>query len=85
MTKKPKKKPFRITGPGLYRTRDGRRAFVSHIEEGMAYPALGVIEGCKGMTEWTLSGAWASGTSEYDLISRWPGKKAKKGKRNARK
>lgn len=74
---KPKKKPFRITGPGLYRTRDGRVAAVGWDE---SHRWFGFLFCEEGLMTWPQSGSFweAGGPSKYDLISRWPGKKARR-------
>lgn len=77
---KPKKKPFRITKPGLYRTRDGRKAFVSSVNhEGFSYPVTALIQGEVYIRTYKELGHHFGGVDNLaDLISRWPGKKGRR-------
>lgn len=66
------KKPFQITHTGLYKTRDGRKAFIKFIG-GMAN---GVIEGQDGYNAWSLQG-WhydLSCKDDVDIVSEWSDK-----------
>lgn len=65
---------FKITGPGLYRTREGGKAEVVGrvtIMESSAFPWLGVVDGI-AVASWNDSGAWM-GSEEHprDLIAPW--------------
>lgn len=64
--------PFRITGPGLYRTRDGRKAEVKSIESiGYNYPVSGIMGGLE--FTWRLDGSFyltQNGSAE-DLVAHW--------------
>lgn len=62
--------PFEIKETGLYRTRDGRKAFVSKIYD--VY-ALGLIMDDEEFVEWCLDGFIFDDKREdnQDIISKW--------------
>lgn len=60
--------PFRITGPGLYRTRDGRKAGpISWDSSGKCW------FGCVGNEQrmWEADGKWLEKDKSFDLIAPW--------------
>ncbi len=65
---------FKITGPGLYRTRGGQKAEVVGrytLVDGVEHPWVGSVDGSLGVT-WTDSGFWdVDGESRRDLIAPW--------------
>ena len=68
--KEPKKK-FEITHTGMYKTRDGREAFVGTIEKDTLYPIKGFIEGDKNITCWAKNGKnWDSENDADDIVSK---------------
>lgn len=67
---------FKITKTGLYRTRDGRKVFVSKIdpEEDSNYPVSGLVEGADSIGTWSTSGLWdgiVSKTTNRDIVGEW--------------
>ena len=63
--------PFEITHTGLYKTRDGREAFVGTIENNALYPIKGFIEGDKNITCWAKNGKnWDSENEADDIVSK---------------
>jgi hypothetical protein len=68
--------PFGITEIGLYKTRDGRRAFVGTIMEKAEYPAKGFICGETGAYSWFLDGRLRRcGVNDAeDLVAKWDDK-----------
>lgn len=66
--------PFQIKETGVYKTRDGKKAFVSfikHIGENN-YPC-GVIDGDDYKFEWKENGYYSieGEPTEYDIIGKW--------------
>ena len=71
-----KEKPFEITHSGLYKTRDGRKAFVSYIkpDKKKIFPVVGIIEGKTVPTLWSVNGSWnvcLENENENDIVSKW--------------
>lgn len=68
------KQEFTVTGPGEYRTRDGRKAVVSRINNGGTWPARGTIEGQPDAECWRLNGGWEiseGAESPTDIVGPW--------------
>jgi len=66
-----KKKKFKITHAGLYKTRDGREAFVGTVENNTLYPIQGFIRGDKHITCWAKNGKnWDSENDADDIVSK---------------
>lgn len=61
---------LKIEKTGLYRTRDGRTAYVSVLLDGdYKYTAIGILEGKNESSSWTLDGAYCVGEeSGEDLV-----------------
>jgi hypothetical protein len=57
----------------MYRTRDGRKAFISHVKDGGEYPVAGVIPGQRDTSLWMKDGkSWDKDTNHpFDLIGPW--------------
>lgn len=72
MNKKTIEEQFEIKETGLYKTRDGRRAFVAYIEDVGPYPVKGKIEGTSEEFSWTRKG-YNIDNEIYntDIISKW--------------
>ena len=75
---KPKEKTeehFEIKGRGLYKTRDGRKAFVSniYIDDDGDDEVLGIIDGEEELMCWELDGFRMDRKkpNEVDIISKW--------------
>lgn len=67
--------PFEIKEAGLYKTRDGKKVFVSCITNECLQPVTGVIQGENNTTSWYLSGEYEQADeSPYDIISKWEDK-----------
>lgn len=67
----PKKKKFEITHTGLYKTRDGRMAFVSFISN-FDFGIFGVIDGKYLGSRWTKSGKiWNGEKNPEDIVAEW--------------
>lgn len=68
---------FKITKTGLYRTRDGRKVFVSYIvkdDEDCDFPVEGVIEGSSEVHNWRTSGLWdgyVDKITDNDIVGEW--------------
>lgn len=65
------KDEFKITKSGLYRTEDGRKVFISCLQDDIAY---GIIEGFGVSGEWNLDGTFIGDgvkDSIYNIISEW--------------
>lgn len=66
------KEHFEITETGLYKTRDGSRAFVAYIEDVGPYPVKGKIEGTSEEFSWTRKGFNIDNEIfNTDIISKW--------------
>lgn len=64
--------PFEIKETGLYKTRDGRKAFVSCIINGDFPLVRGIIQGEDVITSWSLSGEYEQCDKyDEDIISKW--------------
>lgn len=64
--------PFEITETGLYKTRDGRRAFVSYADGDTHYSRKGVIEGEFEEFSWTKKGyEYDNEIHNTDIVSKW--------------
>jgi hypothetical protein len=75
--KEPRKKKFKITHTGLYKTRNGRMALVScEVKDPtLKAPFYGVVEGGLTTRWWTKSGKnvcepYEDG-KEFDIVSEW--------------
>lgn len=64
--------PFEIKEAGLYKTRDGRKVFVSDISKNpnRIYKISGIIEGDALSSNWTVYGSETMGVGN-DIISKW--------------
>lgn len=65
------KDEFKITKSGLYRTKDGRKVFISCLQNDIAY---GIVECFAVSDEWNLDGTFIGDgvkDSVYDIISEW--------------
>lgn len=64
--------PFKIKETGLYKTRDGKRAFVSYINEDVKYCIIGIVEGKNVFLTWTINGSYHIGEENpEDIVSKW--------------
>jgi hypothetical protein len=65
--------PLKLEAGKLYRTRDGRKAFIAHISPNSPYKsAHGCMEESTSKTSWYLDGSFADEEeSRHDLISLW--------------
>ena len=64
-------KSFKITETGLYKTRDGRKAFLSVVDNATSL-ANGIVEGVYDAYFWNLDGNLHDDEqSSFDLVSRW--------------
>lgn len=67
--------PFEIKETGVYKTRDGRKAFVYKIddESNTIYPICYVVEKEEGLLLATIQGRYSSGNEEYgaDIVAKW--------------
>lgn len=64
--------PFEIKETGLYKTRDGKRAFVSYINEDVKYCIIGIVEGENAFLTWTVDGSYHIGEENpEDIVSKW--------------
>ena len=62
---------FKITGPGLYRTRDGRKVEVKKIDHSLPlYPVIGRVYPDDEMGAWPINGMTGEG-NEDDIIGPW--------------
>lgn len=60
--------PFEIKETGLYKTRDGRKAFVSYIDES----AIGILENDCRIRNWEINGNYDDkDKTEFDILSKW--------------
>lgn len=60
--------PFEITQTGFYRTRDGRKVYVSDVEN----YAYGVVDGERRIRNWSLEGRWAvTSLDDIDIVAKW--------------
>ncbi len=67
-------KPFEITKTGLYKTRDGRQAFVSTVTNFNIpeFPIRGLVFGDSLVANWTNKGQnLVYGESDIDIVSEW--------------
>ena len=64
---------FEIKETGLYKTRDGRKVFVSCIDYELNAPVIGIIQGENDATCWYLSGDYSeyNKNSDLDIIGKW--------------
>lgn len=72
MTKR--KKQFEVTHTGLYKTRAGKKAFVSYVIQDSLYgfPIFGVIEEDYKIMTWTRSGEFWTGEEDFkDIVAEW--------------
>lgn len=66
--------PFQIKETGIYKTRSGKKAFVSFIKiNGENNYPCGVIDGDDSMFEWKENGYYSieGEPTEYDIIGKW--------------
>lgn len=64
--------PFKITEVGLYKTRDGRKVFISFIHDTCAYNCIGLVEGNNNTAHWKDDGKFFTrGPCEMDIVSKW--------------
>lgn len=64
--------PFEIKEAGLYKTRDGRKVFVSCIINGDIPLVRGIIQDEEHITSWYLSGEYEQCfKNNEDIISKW--------------
>lgn len=65
--------PFEIKEAGLYKTRDGRKVFVSHIgDSDNTYNISGIILNDYLSKTWTIEGRINTGYKDNeDIISKW--------------
>lgn len=66
--------PFEIKETGVYKTRDGKKAFVSFIKHiGKNNYPCGVIDGDDSKFEWKENGYYSieGEPTEYDIIGKW--------------
>lgn len=65
--------PFEIKETGLYKTRDGRKVFVSHIgDSDNTYNVSGIILNDYLSKNWTIKGRINTGYKGHeDIISKW--------------
>lgn len=61
---------FKITGPGEYRTRDGRKAIVTKIVKGALFPVIGKVCGEEMRGAWPITGHTGEGNLD-DIIGPW--------------
>lgn len=60
--------PFKITETGFYKTRDGRKVYVSDVEN----YAYGVVDGERRIRNWSLEGRWAvTNLDDIDIVAKW--------------
>ena len=65
---------FKVTHTGLYKTRDGRKAFVSSIDPStnFTYVLYGVIEGGRCSWTWTKKGeVLENEENPEDIVAEW--------------
>jgi len=70
---------MQIEAGKYYRTREGRKAFVEHVlqhnpfgqKSHDGFPALGYIEGKRGIEDWKLDGHWTEQDNCNDLIAEY--------------
>jgi hypothetical protein len=61
--------PFKITHTGLYKTRAGKKAFVSVVKKD---GCVGIIEGNEGSIYWDKSGLyWDGNVNPEDIVAEW--------------
>ena len=68
------KEPIKITHTGLYKTRDGRKVFISSVDPSanFTYVLFGVIEGERRNRIWSKKGElWKNEESPEDIVSEW--------------
>lgn len=68
------KKHFKVSHTGLYKTRDGRKVFVSSIDPSanFTYILFGVIEGERRNRIWSKKGElWKNEESPEDIVAEW--------------
>lgn len=65
--------PFEIKETGLYKTRSGRKVFVSDISKkpNRIYKISGIIEGDALSSNWPVYGSETMGVVSNDIISKW--------------
>ena len=66
--------PFEIKETGIYKTRDGKKAFVSFIKtNGKNKNICGVIDGDDSIFDWKENGYYSieGEPTEYDIIGKW--------------
>lgn len=82
------KKPFKITGPGFYRTRDGRRARVTGRSVLVDWPFRGKIPHLKFFLSWRPDGSMSvieKKMRDEDLVAPWNPRKRKPKKKMIRR
>jgi len=69
-----RRKPFKVTHTGFYKTRDGRKAFVSYVEPSNFYPyrVFGVVCGEGYSSFWSKKGElWIDEEHPKDIVAEW--------------
>lgn len=61
------KEPFEIKEPGIYKTRDGRKVFISIVNK----YAYGIFEYGAELKDWYLNGYWGDDPQPEDIVSKW--------------
>lgn len=62
--------PFQIKETGLYKTRAGRKVFVSYIDRCV----IGVLENDCWIRNWEINGNYDDkDKTEFDIVSKWDG------------
>lgn len=61
--------PFEITETGMYKTKEGARAFISCIERGFV---VGIIDRATNTSSWYNDGTIICGACEsFNIVSKW--------------
>lgn len=66
--------PFEITQLGFYKTRDGRKAYISYIDKNIVdrENVFGIIEGEPSPRRWFKYGRYDTNEkTKYDIIDKW--------------
>lgn len=63
------KEPFEITKPGVYKTRNGLKAYISFVD---GNDAIGVIENYSCLENWEINGIhYDRNNAGLDIVSKW--------------